>query len=162
MRTASDCRGHIRSGLLLLCIIFLLVLVYGATPVFALVKTSRIAKDVLLFLGALSVAVGWFYRFKSPANNLLWRSAIAFVTAAYLVLVIPVYYFELNQWRWFLGSHPWVSMYAEPWARWRWSQVSVYLGVAGSFAGRGRSRIAFVVGATLLMILWESMGQWVY
>ena len=57
-------------------------------------------------------------------------------------------------------KHPVLSMYARPWVH--WGYLFIYLGVVGSFLGRGRARIAFVVGSILLLILRESMGAWLF
>jgi len=58
--------------------------------------------------------------------------------------------------------HHTFEMYVWPWVHWGYQgYLPVLLGVAGSFAGRGRARIAFVVGSILLLVLRESMGTWV-
>lgn len=54
----------------------------------------------------------------------------------------------------------WASLYVRPWVHWGF--IVVYLSVFGSFLGRGRSRVAFVLGSVSLMILWNSMGHWIY
>jgi hypothetical protein len=60
---------------------------------------------------------------------------------------------------WFMHAH-WASLYVRPWVYWGF--IFVYFSVAGSFLGRGRASIAFVLASVLLLILWKSMGRWMY
>ncbi|MFY9844393.1 MAG: hypothetical protein WAK23_14880 [Terriglobales bacterium] len=64
--------------------------------------------------------------------------------------------------RWLMRHpwHQWLSMYVRPWVH--WGYTFVFLSVICSFLGRGRARIAFVVGSVLLLMLRFAMGIWVY
>jgi len=144
----------VRRSFLLACAAFLVVMVLPNVA-----EGRHTVQLVFLVLAALAIASGWFFLLKYREPNSTWRALIALITSVYLTVSIPVFFFELSQIRWFT-RHPGFSMYARPWVH--WGYVFVYLGVAGAFLGRGRSRIAFVVASTLLMILWEGTGTWVF
>ena len=114
----------------------------------------------LFLLGPIvSIASGWFFLLKDRSPNQTWRNVIALVTSLYLMISIPVFFIESSQMRW-LGGHQMLSMYVWPWVQWGYALVIG--GVAGTFFGRGRARVAFATGAILLLILRLGMGIWVY
>jgi hypothetical protein len=129
----------------------------------SLIAHSRILEQAILVLAALAILAGWFLLLlKDPGPERDWRSLIMLMTAVYLVASLPVFLLELSQWRWFV-RHPlrsWFSMYAMLWAHWGF--IFVPLSVVCTFLGRGRARIAFVIGSVLLMVLRDAMGTWVY
>ena len=112
------------------------------------------AQRPVLLLGSLAIVLGWFL-LKPRESILTKRDVIALAASLYVTLFTPVLFLIL-----FLHQ-PWrhsalvVLRYAPSWHD--WSLVLACLCVAGSFLGRGRSRIAFVVGSTLLLVLQLSM-----
>jgi len=122
--------------------------------------TGRHLVQQLFLLGPIvSIASGWFFLLKDRSPNQTWRNVIALVTSLYLMISIPVFFIESSQMRW-LGGHQMLSMYVWPWVQWGYALVIG--GVAGTFFGRGRARVAFATGAILLLILRLGMGIWVY
>lgn len=149
---------HVRPGLLLLCAAFVLLVVssLGALP--DLIRGSLFAQGAILLVASAAIAVGWFCTAKYPEPNGTWRASIALITSVYLAVSIPAYFLAVfSTLGWLLHHHVFWA-FLRPWAR--WGYVMVYMAFAGSFFGRGRARIAFVLGATLLLILWESTGKW--
>ena len=89
-------------------------------------------------------------------------SLIALAAAIYLVVSLPVFFFELSQIRW-LMLHPmrsWISVYVRPWVHWGFTLI--FFGIVGSFLARGRARIALVIGSVLLLDLRLAMGTFTY
>ncbi len=128
------------------------------------VHGSHILKRVFLLLAGLALASGWFFLLSDREPNSAWRAWIALLTSVYLTVSLPVFLFELSQIKWLMHHphHYMFEMYVWPWVRWGdQGYLPVLLGVAGSFLGRGRARMAFVVGSILLLILRASMGTWV-
>ncbi len=119
----------------------------------------KVVQRLLLVVASLAIASGWFFVWKYREPNQTWRAVIALMASLYLTISPPIFFFESAPMRW-MGKHYLIAMYAWPWAH--WGYVLVFFGVAGSFLGRGRARLAFTTGATLLMVLWLSMGVWVW
>ncbi|HEV7218401.1 MAG: hypothetical protein ACHP8A_02855 [Terriglobales bacterium] len=145
---------RVRPRFLLGCAICLLVLILPAA-----IDGRSMVQRLVLVVASLAIACGWVFLWKYREPNQTWRALIALVSSLYLTISPPVFLFELAPFRWFRG-HPALSLYAGPWVH--WGYVLVLFGVAGSFFGRGRARIAFAVGATLLLDLWLSIGAWVH
>jgi hypothetical protein len=126
---------------------------------------SHILKRVFLLSATLALASGWFFLLRDHEPNSSWRASIALLTSIYLTVSLPVFLFEMSQFRW-LARHPMhrvFSLYVWPWVHGGLDGlIPVFLGVVGSFFGRGRARTAFVVGSTLLLILWAATFTWVY
>jgi hypothetical protein len=120
---------------------------------------DRFLQLVLLGVATITVILGWLLLLIYPERNESWRSVISLITFLYLTLSIPVFLFESSQIKWIARHHS-VSVYVRPWVH--WGHILVLGSIVGSFFGRGRARIAFVVGATLLAIIRLSMGVWVY
>jgi len=117
------------------------------------IKSAHLQRPVLL-LGSLAIVLGWFL-WKPRESIPMGRSVIALAASLYVTLFAPVVFlmFFLHQpWRYHALL---VLRYAPSWHD--WSLVLACLCVAGSFFGRGRARIAFVVGSTLLLVLQLSM-----
>jgi hypothetical protein len=126
------------------------------------VAQSQILKRVVLLLAALAILAGWFLLLKDRGPMTTWRALIALLASVYLVVSLPVFLFEMSQVKWFM-RHPWhylLSMYVRPWVH--WGYIFVFLSVICSFLGRGRARIAFVIGSVLLMVLRLATGIWVF
>ena len=113
----------------------------------------------LLLAACVCVVLGWFFLVRDRQWDAKWRGWIALVTSVYLTLSIPGFLIEFSSINWLMHAH-WASIYVRPWVHWGF--IYVYLSVAGSFLGRGRTRIAFVLASVLLMVLWESMAPWIY
>jgi len=126
------------------------------------VTHSHILQRVLLLLAALAILAGCLLLLNDQGPKPTWRATIALITAVYLVASLPVFFFELSQVKWFMRHpwHSWLSMYARPWVH--WGYIFVYLSVICSFLGRGRTRIAFITGSVLLVVLWQATGTWVF
>ena len=113
----------------------------------------------LLLTACVCVLAGWFFLAWYREFDTTWRGWIAMATAVYLTVSLPGFFIEFSPITWFMHAH-WASLYVRPWVHWGF--IYVYISVAASFLGRGRARIAFVLASVLLMILWESMGRWIY
>jgi hypothetical protein len=126
------------------------------------IARSRILQQVVLLLAALAILAGWFLLVKDSGPKTTWRSVMALISSVYLVVSLPVFFFELSPWRWFVRHpwHSWFSMYARPWVH--WGYLFVCLSVVCSFLGRGRARTAFVTGSVLLMVLRLAAVTWVF
>ena len=125
-----------------------------------LIAHSHLERAVLV-LAALAILAGWFLLLRDPGPKTTWRTLITLITSVYLVASLPVFFFELSPVRW-LWRHPWSSwfaIYVGPWVH--WGYIFVYLSAICSFLGRGRARIAFVIGSVLLVVLREAMGTWI-
>jgi hypothetical protein len=113
----------------------------------------------LLLFASACVISGWFVLVRYRELDSSWRARLALLTSVYLTVSVPGFFIEFSPITWFMHAH-WASLYVRPWVHWGFAFV--YLSVAGSFLGRGRARVAFVLASVLLTILWESMGRWIY
>ena len=145
---------RVRPAFLLCCAIFLLVLILPDA-----IHGRKEVQRSLLVVASLALVSGWFFLWKYREPNQTWRAVIALIASLYLTVSLPIFFFEAAPMRW-MGRHYLISMYAWPWAHWGYTLV--FFGVAGSFLGRGRARLAFAIGATLLMVLRLSMGVWAW
>lgn len=126
------------------------------------VAHSYFFKRVVLLLAALAILSGWLMLLKDRQQKKTWQGLVALVAAIYLIASLPVFLFEISQVKW-LVLHPWhhwFSMYAMPWVH--WGYAAILLSIICSFFGRGRSRVAFVAGSILLLVLRLATGTWVY
>jgi hypothetical protein len=150
---------RVRPIFVLGCVVFLLIFFLPDA-----VSGRYGVKKALLLSASVAIVSGWFFLLKYREPNSTWRVSAAFATSVYLTASLPAFLFEMSQIKW-LMLHPFhhtFEMYVWPWAHWGYQgYLPVLLGVAGSFTGRGRARIAFVIGSILLLILRESMGPWV-
>jgi hypothetical protein len=149
-----DGRFRVRPSVLIGCALLFAVVVL---PIFF--SHRYYAQKCLLLAASLCVISGWFLlaRYREPDTT--WRGWTALFTSIYLTASVPGFFIEFSPISWFMHAH-WASLYVRPWVQWGF--IFVYLSVAGSFLGRGRARIAFVLASVLLLILWESMGPWIY
>jgi len=148
---------RLRPKFVAICVAFIIILILPWE-----IKDSLLLQRGLLFLAATAIFVGWVLLLMDRPQRANWRTVAAVITSIYLVASLPVFVFEMSQMKWFM-LHPWhwwFEIYARPWVH--WGYVFVYLSVIGSFLGRGRSRVAFLTGALLLMVVWEAMGTWVF
>ncbi|HTA23392.1 MAG TPA: hypothetical protein VK763_07650 [Terriglobales bacterium] len=150
---------RVRPNFVFACVVFLLVFFLPD-----IISGKHGLQKILLLLASVSIAVGWFFLLKPREPNSKLRALVALASSVYLTASLPAFLFELSQIKWLMRHplHHTFEMYVWPWVHWGYhGYVPVLLGVAGSFAGRGRARTAFVVGSILLLILRESMGTWV-
>jgi hypothetical protein len=145
---------QVRPTFLLACVAVLAAL---GSP--GAIRGHQSVQRVLLLFAGVAIASGWFFLFRDRERNTTWRASIALVTSIYLTVSIPAYCFAFFATFWWIFQHRAVWIFLRPWAS--WGDVLVDLGVAGSFFGRGRTRIAFLVGSILLLILRESTGKWI-
>lgn len=120
----------------------------------------------LLLIASLLFLWGWFALLKYRELSQTWRGWVAVAPAAYLLLSVPAFFYELYGLIWVMRHH-WITFeewfgryYVIPWGHWGF--VLIFCGVVSSFFGRGKSRVAFVLGGTLLMILWASIPPWIF
>jgi hypothetical protein len=142
-------------GAFVLCVAFLPGIVSG----------SYILKRAFLISASAAIATGWFFLFKDHEPNSTWRVWLAGITSVYLTVCLPAFLFEMSQIKWLMlhPMHRLFSMYVSPWVHFGFQGLLfVAGGVLGSLFGRGRARVAFLVGATLLLILRIAIGDWVY
>jgi hypothetical protein len=154
----SDLFG-VRPIFVLVCVVCLLVFFLPDA-----ISGRHGVQKVLLLLASFAIASGWFFLVRHLEPNSTLRTLVALTTSVYLTASLPAFLFELSQIKWLMRHplHHTFEMYVWPWVHWGYQgYLPVLLGVAGSFAGRGRARIAFVVGSILLLVLRESMGTWV-
>jgi len=144
-----------RTGFVLLLVGLLMVIIVPE-----LIHDRRFAQYLVLASASVAIASGWLFLIKYPEPNSRWRAWIALLTSIYLTASIPVYLFELSPIKWFWNYHPVCSMYAMPWVR--LGSIPIFLAVAFCVLGRGRARIAFLVGSFLLVILWAGTSPWLY
>lgn len=150
---SPDGRFRVRPSVLIGCALLFAVVVL---PI--LFSHKYYAQMSLLLAASLCVISGWFALVRYRELDATWRGWIALLTSVYLTVSLPGFFIEFSPMMWFIRTH-WAQIYVRPWIHWGF--IYVYLSVAGSFLGRGRARIAFVLASVLLLILWESMGRWV-
>jgi hypothetical protein len=152
--TSPDGRFRVRSSVLIGCTLLFAVVVLPIS-----FSHRYYAQMCLLLAASLCVISGWFVLVRYRELDTTWRGRIALFTSIYLTASVPGFFIEFSPVTWLVHAH-WASLYVRPWVHWGF--IFVYLSVAGSFLGRGRARIAFVLASVLLLILWESMGRWIY
>jgi len=144
-----------RTGLVLVCVSFLVaILLPGA------LKGHRTGQWLIFIFGCSALLIAWFFQIFSREVNNKWRQLIVVVDLVLLTASIPTFYFEFSPAKWFLRSHDWPSLYVRPWVHLGF--MPIFFGVACSFFGKGRTRVAMVTGSSLLAILWASMSVWIF
>jgi hypothetical protein len=127
------------------------------------VRGSHTLRRICLWSAALLILLGWYFLVKDRTPNSAWRKLIALITSVYLTVSLPVFLFEMSQMKWFMRHpmHHAFALYVRPWVHWGYGGIlPVFLGVVGSFFGRGRARVAFLFASTLQMILWAATVTW--
>jgi hypothetical protein len=146
---------QVRQNFLLFCALGLLLFLLPSA-----VTGHRCAQLILAILSALAVAFGWVFYGTHREPNQKWRDAIAVIAGVCLTACVPTLFFEFSPFKWFMQGHRWPSFYVRPWVH--WGDALIFLGIAGTFLGRGRARVAFAVAGILMLILWISMPRWVF
>jgi len=144
-------RFHVRPGFLLGCAIFLMVFFLPGA-----LWNKLYAQRALFALATVAILSGWFFVLLSPESNSRWRSVIALVASIYLTISLPAFAYELSPFYWWL-HHRAPLFYIWPFVHWGYALT--LLGLIGSFFGRGRARIAFVIASTVLVII-RLAGIW--
>jgi hypothetical protein len=134
-------------------------LVFSAVIFPGLFSHHYYAQMGLLLVSSVCVISGWFVLVICREFDATFRGWVALFTSVYLTASIPAFFIEFSPITWFMHAH-WASLYVRPWVHWGF--IYVYLSVLGSFLGRGRARIVFVLASVLLLVLWGSMGPWIY
>jgi hypothetical protein len=155
-RRGGDPRWRVRPAFLVGCVVVLFALILPDT-----LMHSRTLQNTALLVACVAIFLGWIFLLLDRPK-LTWRAATAMIAAVYLVISVPIFFFELFPRRWFLSipQDHWVTIYAWPWAHWR-GDILTIAGVFCSLLGRGRARIAFVTAAVLLWAIRASIGIWV-
>jgi hypothetical protein len=147
---------RVRPRFLLACAAFIVALILPDA-----ISGNLALQRSFLLLASIAIVAGWFFLLKYRDQNSRRRAWVALITSVCLTASVPVFYYELSPIRWIM-HHPMFSNYVRPWVHWGYQgYLPVVWGVVGSFFGRGRARIAFLVGSILLWILRASMGAWV-
>jgi hypothetical protein len=154
--SAVDRGGNLRVRLAVLIGCGILLAVVTLPMVFA---HRYYAQMGLLFVSSICIISGWLLLVSYRELDTSLRGRLSLFTSLYLTASVPGFLIEFSPITWFMHAH-WASLYVRPWVHWGF--IFVYLSIAGSFLGRGRARVAFVLASVLLTILWESMGRWIY
>jgi hypothetical protein len=151
---ALETRPRVRTGVLILCAILL-----GIALLPTVISGRHSLQFLLLWVAVAAQLLGWILLVKNREFTLTPRGWIAAIASACVTISIPAFFFELHGLEWFM-RHEWVSPYLEPWVHWGF--LLIPLGALGSSLGRGRSRLAFLAGSVLLLILWQSAKAWIF
>jgi hypothetical protein len=149
---------RVRPGLLLFFIAFLFLWLCGLTTIPGILgKGPSIGRIVALFVATVALTVGslFLYRDSGSYHSLqMWVTLVAMIS---LAISIPTFVlFAMVTLRSLMSSHVLfvvsniLTRLREPLAGVAW---------IGSFFGRGRSRLALVVGSTLMIVLWGSTAS---
>jgi len=144
-------RFLVRPVFLLGCAVVLLVFFLPGA-----LSHNAYAERVLLGFATGAILSGWFFLLLRPEPNSRWRSVIALVASIYLTMSLPAFAYELSPFYWWM-HHRSPVFYLWPFVHWGYALP--LFGLIGSFFGRGRARIAFVVAGTALMVI-RLAGYW--
>jgi hypothetical protein len=152
---SNQSQFRVRPGLLLFFIVVLALAIFDKTGLAASLAAAPVTvKRTILLAATIVTASGWFLLCKDPE---LWRSRriwIALGAAVVLTLSIPSYFlFTVIPLKFILQFMPLTTAITMVT---RWREVLADLGWIGPFFGLGRSRIAFVVGGTIMLLLWNA------
>ncbi len=151
----SQPQFRVRPGLLLFFIVIVVLAIFDKTGLAAQLAAAPVtAKRAILLAATVATASGWFL-FRRDRES--WRSRrmwIALGGAVVLTVSIPSYIlFGVIPLKFILQFMP-LSTAINMLTRWR--DVLAELAWIGPFFGHGRSRIAFVVAGTLMLLLWNA------
>ena len=138
-------RFRVRPSFLLGCAIFLLVIFLPGV-----FSNKAHAQRVLLGVAIVAIISGWFFLLMRRESNDGWRAVVALAASIYLTISLPAFAYELAPFLWWL-HHRAPLLYIWPFVHWGYALT--LLGLIGSFFGRGRARISFVVASMALMII---------
>jgi uncharacterized protein YqhQ len=150
---SKESRLRVRPGLLLFFIGILVLAIYSLSRCDVwLADSPKTVTRSLLLLATASTAYGWFVFRKEFEHHRSWRMWVALAGSIVLSLWIPAYVlFTVIPVKFYLSFRMllWISAMAA-----QWHELPVELAWPCLFFARGRSRIAFVVGGTLMLFLW--------
>ncbi len=154
----NQCQSKVRPGLLLLFVVVVALATCEKTGIAAsLTGVPETAKRAILFLAAISTAYGWFLLWKEPNANGSKRKWLAIAAAALLTISIGDYVlYTVVPVKYILAFHL-LSGVAS--LLFRWQGALAALGLIGPFFARDRSRLALVVGGTLIVLLWNATWE---
>jgi hypothetical protein len=146
---------RVRPGLLLFFISALALALFYKTGLTGLLAAApATARQALLLSATIATAFGWLLLWNDFGTFRSWYKRITVAAAAVLSLSISAYALYAVVPLKFIFPFPLVSAVAK--ALWRWPDVLASLAWIVPFFGRGRSRIALVVGGTLMLLLWAA------
>lgn len=141
---------HVRLSFILACAAFLIAILLPG-----LIARKPVLQRAMLVLAITAIGWAWTLLISDAEPNGRWRVWLSFTTAAYLTASIPAFFIELSVG---LLRYPAASMCARPWVHWGYALTC--LGVLGSFSGRGRTRVALLLGSVALWSL-RASGAWI-
>jgi len=152
---ANQSQFRVRPGLLLFFIVVLALAIFDKTGVATSLAAAPVAaKRAILLAATIATTSGWFLLCKDPEPWRSRRMEIALGAAVVLTVSIPSYVlFTVIPLKFILQFMP-LSTAITILTRWR--EVLADLAWIGPFFGHGRSRIALVVGGTLMLLLWNA------
>lgn len=152
---ANQSQFRVRPGLLLFFIIVLALAILDKTGLaISLAAASATAKRAVLLVATAATASGWVLLCKGAEPWRSWRMRIALGAAVVLTLSIPSYVlYTVIPLRFIVQFVPLSKAIA---MLTRSREVLGEVAWIGPFFGHGRSRIAFVVGGTLMLLLWNT------
>lgn len=147
----------VRPGLLLLFVVVVALAICEKTGIAtSLTSAPDPAKHAIFFLAVISTACGWFLLWKEPSANGSKRKWLAIAGAAVLTISIGDYVlYTMVPVKYIIAFH--LSGVAG--LLFRWQGALVALGLIGPFFARDRSRLALVVGGTLIVLLWNATWE---
>ena len=156
--TTNQSQFKVRPGLLLLFVVVLALATYERTGIAAsFTSVPEPAKRAILFLAAISTVSGWFLLWKEHSANGSKRKWLAISGAALLTISIADYVlYTVVPVKYILPFHL-LSGVAGLLDRWQGALAA--LGLIGPFFARDRSRLALVVGGTLMVLLWNATWE---
>jgi predicted neutral ceramidase superfamily lipid hydrolase len=151
---AKQAQFRVRPGLLLFFIVVLALAILDKTGLAASLAAAPVtAKRAVLLAATIATASGWFLLCKDAEPWRSWRIWITLAGAVVLTLSIPSYIlYSVIPLKFILQFMP-LSTAITVLTRWR--DLLGEVAWIGPFFGHGRSRIAFVVGGTLMLLLWN-------
>jgi hypothetical protein len=146
---------RVRPGLLLFFIsVLALALFYKAGLAELLAAAPATARQALLLSATIAAALGWLLLWKDFRTFRSCQRWITLAAAMVLSLSISAYALYAVVPLKFIFPFRLVSAVAK--SLWGWQDVLASLAWIVPFFGRGRSRIALVVGGTLMLLLWAA------
>lgn len=153
LNESKQSQVRVRPGLLLALIVVVALAILDKTGLGASLVTAPATVKRAILLGAtIATGFGWFLLCKDPKPSrsmLKWTTVVA---AVVLTLSIPAYIqYTVIPLEFVLRSRLLIAVAT---FLFRWRNTLAFVGWIGPFFGRGRSRVAFVVGGTLMFFLW--------
>jgi hypothetical protein len=152
-------RFRVPPGIRVFVVTFAALVVYGSSPLPGLVEHNFLARRVVFLAAVSALVLGWLLAARRPGPGTSWRVWVARFSALCLTISVPAYALEFLTGGAVLVDHPWLWGAVRPWGGLHGLALAWATWV-GSFAWRGRPRIAFVVACTLFVIM-RSAFLWI-